>query len=323
LPDSAYESIEIYDELPDNRDLIKKIEYSIMFSPFLLVWGSYISAETAGFGFMLIFGYICVREVRGKFRDYFQELPKIQAHDNFSASIWVAICSSNQGDWEKANRHFSHAEYLAENNTGFSEAVKGQIDDVRESISDDWDGSESWNTEKEETIGELIRLAEEIAERWGENLINTPEAQYLDIDTPSKYEKLAAGINDSYRVGSYTATMILSRKLIENLLIEVLRYEFRNDQPQVYFDVDRNQNKSLKPLIENFGEHKNRFKKDSERIDQDLISNLNAIRKEGNSSAHSIEMDNTKEDCDDLSNNLHEAVDVLLSIRRQQVVSQS
>jgi len=34
-------------------------------------------------------------------------------------------------------------------------------------------------------------------------------------------------------------------------------------------------------------------------------------------------MDNTKEDCDDLSNNLHEAVDVLLSIRRQQVVSQS
>jgi hypothetical protein len=37
LPDSAYESIEIYDELPDNRDLIKKIEYSIMFSPFLLV----------------------------------------------------------------------------------------------------------------------------------------------------------------------------------------------------------------------------------------------------------------------------------------------
>jgi len=59
---------------------------------------------------------------------------------------------------------------------------------VRESISDDWDGSESWNTEKEETIGELIRLAEEIAERWGENLINTPEAQYLDIDTPSKYD---------------------------------------------------------------------------------------------------------------------------------------
>jgi len=55
--------------------------------------------------------------------------------------------------------------------------------------------------------------------------------------------------------------MIFVSKLIENLLIEVLRYEFRNDQPQVYFDVDRNQNKSLKPLIENFGEHKNRFKK--------------------------------------------------------------
>ena len=115
------------------------------------------------------------------------------------------------------------------------------------------------------------------------------------------YDKLASDINSTFRIGSFTATMVLVRKLFENLVIELLRQKYGTGMAQIelFYSTKYNGFHSLSALIKNLSSKIDDFKPygffqlDKEK--EDFMKFLRSIKEEGNASAHSIELNLNRE----------------------------
>lgn len=130
------------------------------------------------------------------------------------------------------------------------------------------------------------------------------------------YRKLQKDINLAYTYEIYSAVLILLRKLIENLVIGILRKKYGSktkENVNLYFNTDRKQFKPLNTLIKNLD---SKIKeKDFDvfpQINNDLIKELNKYREVGNSSAHTIEVDLTKDDMKKYKENLEFILNILI-----------
>ncbi|WP_154019044.1 hypothetical protein [Halococcus agarilyticus] len=123
--------------------------------------------------------------------------------------------------------------------------------------------------------------------------VPTHSEPFLDIDNVAGtfYPGLIERINTCYQLGINDATLILTRKLIENLLIDVLRRKYGTDRIEIYYDPDSSEFHSFYELIENFKELQSDFEHYSGEVDDNFIRELNSIRKPSNAEAHSIETD--------------------------------
>ena len=116
---------------------------------------------------------------------------------------------------------------------------------------------------------------------------------YITIDfsyLPDQfYKNLVREINWCYSTQAYTATLVLIRKLFENLTLDLLRKKFQNDptKGRLYWKNDRFVR--FVTLIQNLDTEMDVFGKYSPKMDQTVIDFLNEIRIKGNISAHTIE----------------------------------
>ncbi len=142
--------------------------------------------------------------------------------------------------------------------------------------------------------------------------------KFINIHTyPSDfYRKLQKDINLAYTYEIYSAVLILLRKLIENLVIGILRKKYGSktkDNVNLYFNTDRKQFKPLNTIIKNLD---SKIKeKDFDvfpPLNNDLIKELNKYREAGNSSAHTIEVDLTKDDMKKYKKNLEFILNILI-----------
>lgn len=104
------------------------------------------------------------------------------------------------------------------------------------------------------------------------------------------YKKLENEINLVYSTEAYTATFVLSRKLIENLVIEVLRKKYGNktkENVEIYFSTDFARFHDFSMLLQNLEDRKSDFDMD-EGIVENFISLVKPFRKKANRDAHSI-----------------------------------
>jgi parallel beta-helix repeat protein len=115
------------------------------------------------------------------------------------------------------------------------------------------------------------------------NLIKTRFNDYF-------YDNLKNEINSSYRNGEFTATMLLSRKLFENLVIEILRKKYpqnKNGNLEIYFNKKDRRFHDFTILLKNLEERKNEFDSDKKTITE-FISLIKPFRKRANDNIHSI-----------------------------------
>ncbi len=104
------------------------------------------------------------------------------------------------------------------------------------------------------------------------------------------YNKLRDEINDAYKMGLFTSVMLLSRKLFENLLIEILRIKYPPNQSgnlEIYFIKNGQRFQNFTVLLKNIEDKKSDFTVDEPLITE-IISRIKPFRKDANSSAHSI-----------------------------------
>lgn len=104
------------------------------------------------------------------------------------------------------------------------------------------------------------------------------------------YNKLRDEINDAYKMGLFTSVMLLSRKLFENLLIEILRIKYppnQSDNLEIYFIKNEQRFQNFTVLLKNIEDKKSDFTVDEPLITE-IISRIKPFRKGANSSAHSI-----------------------------------
>jgi hypothetical protein len=132
------------------------------------------------------------------------------------------------------------------------------------------------------------------------------------------YSPLVEDINQSYQHHIYDATMILTRKLFENLLIEVLRLRLgTNDHLDTFFIPDQGRFQPFSQLIENFSEELDEFKPYDPDIDATFVNQLDKFRTRANANAHSIQVDLSKGEIEALSDDANALAKRLFRLREQ------
>lgn len=141
---------------------------------------------------------------------------------------------------------------------------------------------------------------------------------FLNIENipDSFYGELINNINKCYRIGVYDGTLVLTRKLLENQIIDLLRKECEDSEVEVYFIPERGQFRSFRRLLEEFEYRIDDFKSYSGGVDKDLINEIERIKGPADSQAHSIEDNVIKDDVDNLRNDVEHAVKVLFRVFR-------
>lgn len=116
---------------------------------------------------------------------------------------------------------------------------------------------------------------------------------FLDIENVpgTYYPDLIKNINRTYRMGVYDATLVLTRKLLENLLIDVLRRKYETERLELYYDTESRRFKPLYQLVTNLENNLDDFNHFSSELDKDFIDDLNSFRQTANRGAHSLEID--------------------------------
>lgn len=110
------------------------------------------------------------------------------------------------------------------------------------------------------------------------------------------YYTLVETINRSFAIGIYPAVSVFSRKLLENLLVDILRKKFTGTNVEMYFDVNHRRHHSFNVLLKNFEENLDQFHPSMPSLDHEFINKLNKFREVGNSAAHTLELDVRRED---------------------------
>lgn len=145
------------------------------------------------------------------------------------------------------------------------------------------------------------------------------DEKFIKLDTrffpDSFYNDLIEQINVTYLDGCYSATMVLLRKLFENLIIDILRKKYGTDKEKnLYWDVNRKQFLTFYTLINNFNKKINDFET-YKKIDNKLIEFLNKkIRYPGNESAHSIEDKISREEMEKKKQKINDYLESLFSV---------
>lgn len=144
--------------------------------------------------------------------------------------------------------------------------------------------------------------------------VYTPK--YLDItEVPDDfYKDLIDLINKCYAYGIYPAVLIFSRKLIENLLVDILRRKYGMRNVDLFFDVKHGRFHGFNILLKNFESRIDEFKPIIPSLDRDFINKINEFRESGNSAAHALEIYVKKDEIDNSKDKLEFLVKTLIRL---------
>ena len=112
------------------------------------------------------------------------------------------------------------------------------------------------------------------------------------------YYDLIEYINRAYSYNIFPAVRILNRKLLENLIVDLLRKRFGMSEIDLFYDTKNGRFHGFNVLLKNMKDKIEDLKPISAAIDHDFLNSINQFRISGNSSAHTIELHVTKEEID-------------------------
>jgi len=131
------------------------------------------------------------------------------------------------------------------------------------------------------------------------------------------YPSTVYEINLCYKVKADHATVILLRKLVENLLLDIIRGHFGMDNVEIFYRLEERQHKSLADLIEVFDENQGDFDRYTTAKENEIVSFVEQIKYSGDAAAHSIEEKIDEEELESLSEEATHFVKVLFRLRQE------
>lgn len=113
----------------------------------------------------------------------------------------------------------------------------------------------------------------------------------VDYETDDYFKRAhIQAINKAYTKGCYTSVNILARKIIENLIIDILRAKFPHNKKQnkeLYYDTSKRRFKDFSVILKNLYNKRTVFKLDDKDIVERLYSKALKIKNYANDVAHS------------------------------------
>lgn len=155
------------------------------------------------------------------------------------------------------------------------------------------------------------------------NPINTNQTSFSANDTTKllnlelddeHYRELKNEINATYKNGLHISTFMLSRKLIENLMLDLLKTRYppvSDENIDLYFDREHKVHRDFNVLLDTFDKRKREMPVDTDQLD-DFIKELSLFRLKENTSSHSI--DKIPDQIKNKKYNLEDIVEGLLDI---------
>lgn len=119
------------------------------------------------------------------------------------------------------------------------------------------------------------------------------EGKFLNLDEPEIggqfYPSLINEINLCYQIKANEATKVLYRKLLECLLIDILRGYYGMEEAELFYDTERRRSRAFGELLNNFKECEADLGKFSNKMDEELYRAIGEFKYDGDASAHAIE----------------------------------
>lgn len=147
----------------------------------------------------------------------------------------------------------------------------------------------------------------------------SPGFEYIDVGTlpDDFYRELVNQINKCYRYKLFSVLRILVRKLLENLVIDLLRKRYGMQNVDIFYDADRGRFHAFSYLLEQVENRLQDFQAISPSFDKDFIRTLQKYRETGNSNAHSIDVFVDQESVDEDREEINHAVKMLVRMIEQ------
>jgi len=140
--------------------------------------------------------------------------------------------------------------------------------------------------------------------------------RYLNVETlpDDFYIELREQINKAFAYGVLPAVQILSRKFLENLVVDILRKKYGMKQVELFFDTNKRRFNNFEVLLKNLQEKIDDFIVISSAFDADFLKKVNRFREQGNSSAHTIELNLSREKLEKDAKDLEYIIKLLVKV---------
>ena len=136
----------------------------------------------------------------------------------------------------------------------------------------------------------------------------------LEVDY---YDKLVEHINKSYQYGINDGCLVLTRKLFENLVIDILRAEYGGEGIQLYFNKNNGRFHGLGTLCRKLEEKAADLKHYSRQLDNGLVDRVERFKEHGNSQAHSVRVDFDTDEIERMSEEATKLTKTLYDLREE------
>ena len=140
--------------------------------------------------------------------------------------------------------------------------------------------------------------------------------KYLDVTLlpDDFYRDLVQQVNDCYRFSMYPAQLILLRKLMENLVIDLLRKKYGTADLGSYYDTGRGRFHDFAVLIQNLKDRASDFSSTTSNLEGAVFAQIQKFRSKGNSNAHTIDVHVTRKSLDELQSDATHLVKLMAAI---------
>jgi len=103
------------------------------------------------------------------------------------------------------------------------------------------------------------------------------------------YDRLEDEINLAYSIPDLpNAVLLLSRKLIENLVYNLLEYKFGPQGIKLYYDVNQRRAHDFSVLLANLKNNKTQFQPNEIDLIEEFLKTVEPFRRDANSKAHKV-----------------------------------
>jgi len=128
------------------------------------------------------------------------------------------------------------------------------------------------------------------------------------------YQKIIDEVNRAYAYRMPIALSITIRKLLENLVIDILREKYGTAHLALYYDTSRRRFHDFSVLLQNLDTNKGDFHYISSSLNSEFMAKLNRYRVTGNAGAHSIDSNLTIEQFTADKDSINYLVQLLLRV---------
>jgi DNA-binding PadR family transcriptional regulator len=142
------------------------------------------------------------------------------------------------------------------------------------------------------------------------------DERFVDTDVvdDERYDVLIEDINDCYRYRIYDGMMVLTRKLFEDMVFQILKTHYAGKQNDMFYHQANGQHYSFDDLLTNLKDGIPTLRMYSRELDQSLVEEIRDLKEEGNSGAHSIRLDFSDEEVDDWSDDATRFTEILYEV---------